>query len=207
MEARHLLSLCLLYMGNDLESWRASIGHFYCRSIALRKYVFKNIQVSWFLELFHNLKNVVNLSYFLFICFATNSHYIYIIAMLLLLSGDIEMNPGPIQADSSLSILHLNIRSIRHKLKYIFETLSDHDILCFTESHLDDTVTNTHLLSECSCFNLYRRDITAHSGGIVVYVSKGLFCQRRLDLESLSVQSVWLEVRFKTTCFFIMCYL
>ena len=64
--------------------------------------------------------------------------FFHVIALLLLLSGDVELNPGPdlITNDDlgALSLIHLNIRSIRHKLDYIFETLSDYDILCFTES-------------------------------------------------------------------------
>ena len=139
-------------------------------------------------------------------CNTANLHFVYVLASLLLISGDIESNPGPLNSSEAIqgvvSILHLNIRSIRNKLKYISETLSDNDILCFTESHLDERVTDTHLLSECSNCNLYRRDVTAHSGGIVVYVSIYLF-ERRLDLESPTVHSIWLEIRYKSTCFLL----
>ena len=93
------------------------------------------------------------------------------IALLLLLSGDVELNPGPDLNTNddlgALPLIHLNIRSIRHKLDYIFETLSDYDILCFTESHLDDQVTDAYLISGCSNYTLYRRDLTAHSGGLL----------------------------------------
>ena len=98
---------------------------------------------------------------------------------MLLISGDIESNTGPLNSSEAIqgvvSIFHLNIRSIRNKLKYIFETLSDNDIFCLPESHLDERVTDTHLLSECSNVNLYRRDVTAHSGEIVVNVSNVFF--------------------------------
>ena len=72
-------------------------------------------------------------------CYSANANFIHVIALLLLLSGDVELNPGP-DFDTNddlgaLSLIHLNIRSIRHKLDYIFETLSDYDILCFTEIH------------------------------------------------------------------------
>ena len=129
-------------------------------------------------DLFHDFKQAVKISYFLFICNTAKLHFVYVRASLLLISGDIESNPGPLNSSEAIqgvvSILHLNIRSIRNKLKYIFETLSDNDNLCFTESHLDERVTDTHVLSECSKFNIYRRDVTAHSGEIVVYVSNGL---------------------------------
>jgi hypothetical protein len=37
--------------------------------------------------------------------------------MLILLENDISENPGPF--DNEISIFHLNIRSIRHKLDYV----------------------------------------------------------------------------------------
>jgi hypothetical protein len=37
--------------------------------------------------------------------------------MLILLGNDIPENPGPF--DNEISIFHLNIRSIRHKLDYV----------------------------------------------------------------------------------------
>jgi hypothetical protein len=40
-----------------------------------------------------------------------------------------------------LTIFHLNIRSIRNKLCSILYLL-DHDILCFTETHLDNSITD-----------------------------------------------------------------
>ena len=116
----------------------------------------------------------------------SNLHFYLTLLIIILLSGDIESNPGPMFADENLkviSIAHLNIRSIRNKLELLFTDLSDHDILCFTETHLDDKVSDSYLLNECSNFTLYRRDLSAHSGGVVVYVSNRLFSKRRPDLE------------------------
>ena len=50
--------------------------------------------------------------------------------ILLLEAGDIERNPGP-GTDSAVSILHVNVRSIRNKIKYIQDNFMDLDILCF----------------------------------------------------------------------------
>jgi hypothetical protein len=46
----------------------------------------------------------------------------------LLLSGDVEINPGPggtsnIANENILSIFHCNIRSLRNKLNYIAEII------------------------------------------------------------------------------------
>ena len=50
--------------------------------------------------------------------------YLYFKVVLIILiweAGDIKLNPGPDSINSSLSILHNNIRSIRNKLDYITE--------------------------------------------------------------------------------------
>ena len=71
-----------------------------------------------------------------------------VVFFLVLLSGDVSANPGPensltsSQTSNRLSILHLNIRSIRNKLEYINENLIDFNVLCFTETHLDVNVNN-----------------------------------------------------------------
>ena len=62
-----------------------------------------------------------------------------VLFLLLLKAVDIEMNPGPDTINSSLSIVHSNISSIRNKFDYITESFLDFDIFCFTESHLDAT--------------------------------------------------------------------
>ena len=136
----------------------------------------------------------------------SNLHFYLTLLIIILLSGDIESNPGPMFADENLkliSIAHLNVRSIRNKLELLFTDLSDHDILCFTETHLDDKVSDSYLLNECSNFTLYRRDLPAHSGGVVVYVSNRLFSKRRPDLELPSVQSIWLEIRHQSNSFLL----
>ena len=134
----------------------------------------------------------------------SNLNYYLTLKITILLSGDIESNPGPVSADGCLkefSVVHLNVRSIRTKLELIFNDVSD--ILCFTETHLDDIVSNNYLLSECSNFTLYRRDLPADSGGVVVYVSNRLFSKRRHDLELPSVQSIWLEIKHSSSSFLI----
>ena len=49
---------------------------------------------------------------------------------ILLLTGDIELNPGP-KSGSVLDIIHLNIRSIRNKIKDLYTIVLELDIACF----------------------------------------------------------------------------
>ena len=49
-----------------------------------------------------------------------NVHFMLILVLLLLQSGDVEINPDPVASHhGSLSSLHSNIRSVRNKLDYI----------------------------------------------------------------------------------------
>ena len=53
-----------------------------------------------------------------------------IVWLLLILSGDIETNPGPDNIyEHSVSILHSNIRSICNKIDYIIDNFSDFECL------------------------------------------------------------------------------
>ena len=116
-----------------------------------------------------------------------NIKFASIIVLLVLLSGDVAENPGPFRTNSTsehcISILHLNIRSIRHKLDFVKYFLIDFNVLCFTETHLTQDINSEILFLEgFSC--PYRMDRTAHSSGVLTYVSNILVSKRRLDLES-----------------------
>jgi hypothetical protein len=50
---------------------------------------------------------------------------------LLLLAGDIELNPEPDLIENVLSIYHGNIRSLRNKVNYITNLIEELDIVFF----------------------------------------------------------------------------
>ena len=117
---------------------------------------------------------------------------------LLLLSGDVELNPGPQGVfNNCFSILHQNIRSIRSKMEYIKDNFSDYDILCFTETHLSDVV-NDDIISIDGFDKMFRKDNTAHSGGFLAYVSLHLSPKRLLDLENYLPDSLWFQIKDHT---------
>ena len=69
---------------------------------------------------------------------ALKPHIVAITIMTLVLTGDVEQNPGPDTDHVSLSILHLNVRiyivSDPNRIPYT-RPFSDFDILCFSETH------------------------------------------------------------------------
>jgi hypothetical protein len=103
---------------------------------------------------------------------------------IVLLANDIAENPGPKTNDtisSGLTISDLNIRSIRNKLDSILYLL-DHDILCFTEAHLDDAIND---------------DVLALPGYDVIIRKDYIKVDRRQDLELSGLEWIWVKIRTK----------
>lgn len=136
-------------MGIEIQTWRSVIGIFYGKIQALKARHIKQIKI-WSTEFFGKLLRIFKTSAYVlyntirFLFLSTvNLEFLVVLLLLVLMSGDVSENPGPdlesistVTGDTcSLSILHLNIRSIRNKIKYIEENFNDFDILCFTETH------------------------------------------------------------------------
>ena len=112
------------------------------------------------------------------------------IFIFLLMCGDIHSNPGPSGTFNSshsssigcncLSILYLNIRSIRNKLHFC-----DFDILCFTETHLGQTSPMSDIF--LSDFNppIYKNRTDA-GGGVLIYIKSHLAFKERLSYRILN---------------------
>ena len=154
-------------MGNTITSWRISIGLFNSSTcICTSKSVSLGTQLaSLFLYLFYSLLK-------------------YSVGLILLLAGDIESNTSPVvSSNHSLSIIHCNIRSIRTKMEFIKNNYIDFDIMCFTETHLDDNITLDIISIPDRYDSPLRKDRTNHGGGILIYLASNLIYKRRNDLE------------------------
>ena len=96
-----------------------------------------------------------------------------------------------------MEIFHLNARSIRNKLDYISDITDTFNVLCFSETHLDNSVQ-----SETLILNGYdvpiRKDRTRNGGGgcVMVYVSNLLRYKRREDLEDQILETIWLKLNY-----------
>jgi len=124
---------------------------------------------------------------------------IFLIQLLLLLLGDIEMSPGPdhFQTDA-LSILHLKLRSIRNKIEFICDSFLDFDILCFTETHLDERVLDETIKLSNKFVSLYIKDRTNHGSGEAVYIANCISHARLTCLEMYCNESIWIELKIKS---------
>ena len=188
-------------MNVSLDQWRISIGLFHgATSVGIfnkRYYMSFLSTINYIIILFKFIQQALfmNLNISILRDFLQNCHFALIISILLLLASDIEQNPGPPNFLSDLSVLHLNIRSIRNKMEYIIDNFLDFDILCFSETHLDTQIATESLLLSDSFDIPYRKDRTNHGGGLLVYLNSELIHHRRHDLEMFCEESVWVEIK------------
>ena len=115
--------------------------------------------------------------------------------MLLLKSGDIELNPGP-PLDIFSKIIHLNICSLRNKILDLeVELSSDCDILCLTETRIDNNFNDNDILIPGFILPIFRRDESCRSGGICVQLKGSLAATRLYNYESPDLELLWLQVK------------
>ncbi len=143
---------------------------------------------------------------------------LYLTDMKLILSGDIHPNPGPssnsdsssISTDSytdllnsGVSVMHLNIQSLKPKLDILQVEAQPYDILIFTETWLTRSTTDEDL--HISNFNLpFRYDRPDRpGGGVAIYVREGFHATRRHDLSVAGVESVWIDLKLNKRTFII----
>ena len=141
---------------------------------------------------------------------------------LLLLSGDVETNPGwqgVIDRDgdylqdfartsnhrSNLSFAHINIRSLRNKVDEVKVLLHvcRFDILAITETHLDRKISNSHL--EIDNYKIIRRDRDANTmgGGCLLYIASHICSTRPSSQESSDIEAIWLKIMVNSSAFII----
>ena len=137
--------------------------------------------------------------------------YINSIWLLLLRSGDIETNPGPIKSikdifldcetySDNLKFLHLNVRSITRKqlqLKSLMNDVGANCIYGLSETWLD-TKIDTDLVNpdKKNCL-VFRNDlVSSKGGGVLLIVPRKLNPKLRLDLafKSTLFDTLWVEI-------------
>ena len=118
----------------------------------------------------------INFIWALFSTFVTCYLLYWLYILLIILSGDVELNPGPKRkAAQTLSVCHWNLNSIcAHnftKLSLLRAYVSVHkfDIICLSETYLDSSIDDVSL--EISGYYLIRSDHPSNKkrGGICIY--------------------------------------
>ena len=96
-----------------------------------------------------------------------------------------------------LKFLHLNVNSLLPKvdeLRLLLLRYKDIDFFSITETHLSSNISDDEI--GIPGYTIYRLDRQAQSkgGGVLVYVRNCVSVSRRYDLESKSIEGIWLEI-------------
>jgi hypothetical protein len=136
--------------------------------------------------------------------------------LLILRSGDVEINPGPgvsstprlLTSDTSLSddclridnliyFTCLNIQSFISKRDIIQAELNHRDVLLFTETwfnqntSIDDITLKNYKIP-------YRCDRGGRVGGdVAIYVKENIYSEEKVELKQNGLESIWMKILTK----------
>ena len=145
-------------------------------------------------HLWHNLLlSVITKFYF-------SNHSVYY-KYIILLSGDISLNPGPVQTsypndicdpfkNRGLHFLHLNINSLLPKIEEVRHIAkhSNAAVIGITESKLDDSVLDSEIT--ISGFDIIMNDRNRKEGGVACYVSQNI-CYNLKNVFPSTVENIF----------------
>jgi exonuclease III len=98
--------------------------------------------------------------------------------------------------------------STLYDIKLIYTELVNNDVLCVTETKLDNNVNSSELLLDnFQNPDSFRKDrIINQGGGILICIREGLLSKRRHDLEIPELESVCVEIITKNVKFLLVCF-
>ena len=105
-------------------------------------------------------------------------------------------------SNSSITIAHLNIRSLIPKMDILRDSLAVSSstkpitILTLSETWLNNDINDCQLIIQG--YDLFRKDRVAHGGGVAAYVPNHLKVHRRPDLETNDADILCLELRLRS---------
>ena len=109
---------------------------------------------------------------------------LFLTLLLLFMSGDIELNPGPNKTNSSckFSVCHWNLNSLAaHNFEKVglleaFNSINKFDIICVSESYLDSTFSSDSEYINIKGYKLVRADNynNIKRGGVCAYFRESL---------------------------------
>ena len=132
----------------------------------------------------------------------------------LILSGDVEVNPGPNKRKTTLSICHWNLNSVWPedfiKIDQLSAFLNTHnfDIVCLGETFLNSEIRDDDERLAIENYDIFRCDHPSDSkrGGVCIYYRDHLGLEERPRLTSLD-ECLVVEMKASGNRFFLcVCY-
>ena len=114
---------------------------------------------------------------------------------LLLACKDIEVNPGPGQANKGFSIYQQNLQGQLWNNKEVLEHFinqKNKKIFGITETLLSSSTPNSFL--QIRRYTFERKDRIKAGGDTGIYIKEGITYLRRNDLECDETEAIWLEI-------------
>ena len=129
---------------------------------------------------------------------------------LVLLSGDVNPNPGPVSNSHNfefpkargLKLAHLNVRSLVNKIDDVrcFIDKNPFDIFTISQSWLNSSISDSEI--SLSGYTLVRQDRKDKSGGgTAIYVHDGIPYTHRPDLSIGGIETCWIVKLFVSSVY------
>ena len=145
-------------------------------------------------------------SYFYIGCITCHTfHAQWLVFRTILLSGDIETNPGP----DTLNFCTWNLNSItahdflRVSLMEAYNSVYNYDLIGIVETHLDSTIDEERLALDGYSFHKENHPQNVKRGGVGLYVKDSLPSKNRPDLVTLP-ECVVCEIQLKKKKYFFV---
>ena len=130
--------------------------------------------------------------------FYRSFHIFIVLLLLLIMCGDIEVNPGPdnnknlVFSLSNMQSLYANKSDLKLSELQIMANDWHIDVLAVTETWLDSNIPDA-LVSITGYQKPFRRDRNKRGGGTAIYCADHLPVRRRNDLEDAYSECIWIE--------------
>ena len=133
------------------------------------------------------------------------------IQCMLLLCGDVELNPGPLNS-KNLSICHWNVNGlsahnfIKLSLLEAYVSFNKVDIICISETFLNSEILSDDTRLSIKGYELIRKDHPSDTkrGGVCIYYNESLPLVRRDDISVLD-ECLVCELKTKKSKSFVTC--
>ena len=132
---------------------------------------------------------ITGYAYLYMICLTSHTLYLQWITYKILLCGDIETNPGPI--NDTISFCSWNLNSIcahdfaRISLIEAYNSVYEYDLIGIVETHLDSSVEESKIELDGYNFMKTNHPLDVKRGGVGLYVKDTFPAKERPDLETL----------------------
>ena len=101
-------------------------------------------------------------------------------------------------------MIHLNARSLRYKIDDLTAEIENYDIVCITETWLNQNIDSNTLLLQ-GFHKPIRKDREDGYDGVAIYVRSNLGIIERNDLGIPTLEALWCEVHHPKLSFLIAC--